>query len=312
MLSVRVLRPVTAADAAVARALETAAAAVDGHESLGAAVWRNLASDSPAAVGFLALDDGHPVGFALLAPADTFRAPRRSAGLVVHPGHRHDDGVADALLDALVTDLAAHGGGLVAVWIAGAGDGADALMIRHDFSRTREQLQMRVALPCPDRPHWPTGITVRSFRVGHDERLWLTVNNRAFRNHPDQGGWIAETLQRRMAEPWFDPAGFLLAFDAGGLAGFCWTKVHDTPNTPDAAARLGEIFVIGVDPDRQGTGLGRALVLAGLEHLATDRACATGMLFVDAANGPALALYRALGFAVQRADRAYECEVPSQ
>ena len=141
------------------------------------------------------------------------------------------------------------------------------------------------------------------------------MNNRAFGNHPDQGGWVAETLQRRMSEPWFDPAGFLLAFDADGLAGFCWTKVHDapdTPNAPDAAARLGEIFVIGVDPDRQGTGLGRALVVAGLEYLATVRACTTGVLYVDAASRPALALYRALGFAVHRADRAYECEVSAK
>lgn len=318
MLSIRVLRPVTADAAAAARTLEAAAVEADGHESLGAAAWRNLASHSPDTAGFLALHEGHAVGFALLAPADTFQVPHLSARLVVHPEHRRDDVVADALLDALVADRAAHGGGRVVVWIAGAGDGADALMARHDLARTREQLQMRVALPVREGPRWPTGIAVRSFRPGQDEPDWLRVNNRAFGNHPEQGGWVAETLRRRMAAPWFDSAGFLLAFDGDGLAGFCWTKVHDTPDppdppdAPDAAARLGEIFVVGVDPDRQGTGLGRALVLAGLEHLARVRGCVTGLLYVDAANRAALALYRALGFTVHRADRAYECEVPAQ
>jgi len=33
-------------------------------------------------------------------------------------------------------------------------------------------------------------------------------------------------LQAREQEDWFDPDGFVLAFDADGLAGFCWTKVH--------------------------------------------------------------------------------------
>jgi mycothiol synthase len=62
--------------------------------------------------------------------------------------------------------------------------------------------------------------------------------------------------------------------------------------------------VIGVDPDRQGTGLGRALVVAGLSWL-HEHGTPVGMLYVDAANEPALALYRAIGFEIARHDRAY-------
>jgi mycothiol synthase len=105
-----------------------------------------------------------------------------------------------------------------------------------------------------------------------------------------------------MAEPWFDPAGFVLAVDADGLAGFCWTKVH--PKGPDAPEALGEIYVIGVDPDFHGMGLGRQLTLAGLAWIA-DRGVTTGMLFVDAANTPALHMYDKLGFTPVREDRAY-------
>ena len=67
-----------------------------------------------------------------------------------------------------------------------------------------------------------------------------------------------------------------------GLAGFNWTKIHP-PGPADGGggdAGLGEIFVIGVDPDHQGTGLGRALAIAGLESLAA-RGVRTGLLYVD-------------------------------
>ena len=54
----------------------------------------------------------------------------------------------------------------------------------------------------------------------------------------------------------------------------------------------------------QGRGLGRALTVAGLDHL-HRRGIDVGMLFVDAGNTPAVGLYRALGFVTSRIDRAY-------
>ena len=80
---------------------------------------------------------------------------------------------------------------------------------------------------------WPDGHRrCATFEPGRDEAAWLAVNNRAFENHPEQGGWIEATLARRMAEPWFDPSLFLLAFDDDGLAGFNWCKLHDARRSP--------------------------------------------------------------------------------
>ena len=163
---------------------------------------------------------------------------------------------------------------------------------------------MQRPLPA-DEP--PAGFETRPFRVGEDEKAWLEVNNRAFAGHPEQGAWTVDMLRAREQEPWFDPEGLLLAFDADGLAGSCWTKVHPA-QPPREPAALGEIYVIGADPSRHGRGLGRALTAGGLASLA-GRGITVGMLFVDAANDAAVGLYTSLGFTISRTDRAYGRDV---
>ena len=233
-----------------------------------------------------------------------------SIELVARPGATADLG---ALLATSIDVVAAEGGGHVTYWVHGteADPAADGRATGAGFVAERDLLQMRVPLPLVDPARWPDGTTVRTFRIGEDEAAWVPVNNRAFAGHPEQGAWTVEMLQAREQEDWFDPEGFVLAFDAasdgGQLAGFCWTKVHPAqpPREPDA---LGEIYVIGADPSRHGRGYGRALTTAGLESLAA-RGITVGMLYVDADNEAAVGLYRALGFATHRTDRAYGRDV---
>jgi mycothiol synthase len=159
----------------------------------------------------------------------------------------------------------------------------------------REVLQLRRPLPADP----PPPLDVRPFRPGADDEAFLAVNNRAFRWHPDQSGWTAADLRAAEAEPWFDAEGFLLHERAGRLAGFCWTKVHPATDVDPA---LGEIYVIAADPDFTGIGLGRALTLAGLDHLARQ-GLTVGMLHVEGTNVAARGLYDALGFTLHSAHR---------
>jgi mycothiol synthase len=161
---------------------------------------------------------------------------------------------------------------------------------------------MRRSLRDPlDRPEFPPGTTLRTFRPGQDEEEWLGLNGRAFAKHPEQGAWTRHDLELRERESWFDPAGFFIAVRDGRMAGFHWTKVHP-PQEQDGA--LGEVYVVGVDPGEQGTGLGRALTLAGLGDL-RDRGLDQAMLYVDEDNVPAIRLYEALGFTRARTDAMY-------
>ena len=288
-------------EAQIAR-IDADVCATDGFGALGDAIWLDLEHPGADSAGFLV--DGRAYGH--IARRDNAAPDQWALGLAVVLDARAD-GTRRALVDAAIRHVAAHGGGRVVLWVFGANADDDADLATVGLRPARDLFEMRVTLPVDRRPQWPESVNVRRFEVGVDEAAWLEVNNRAFAGHAEQGGWTTTTLARRTAEPWFDPGLFLLADDPDGLAGFIWMKVHAAD---DRNPSLGEIYVVGVDTRAQGTGLGRALAIAGLE-VVNARGIDTGMLFCAADNTPALKLYTSLGFTVHRVDRAYECEVAS-
>jgi mycothiol synthase len=220
--------------------------------------------------------------------------------LVIAPSERAwADELTSQLLREAMNVVAGDGGGRINWWVHHPDDHTDVVAGGVGLMLGRRLLQMRRSLPIDE----PGTVETRSFVVGRDEVEWLRVNNAAFRDHPEQGGWTIDTLRRREAEPWFDPAGFRLHEREGKLAAFCWTKVHSNTEPP-----MGEIYVIAVDPTFHGHGLGKALTIAGLEHLAAQ-GLTTGMLHVDAGNKAAMSLYERLGFTVHHADHAYVADI---
>jgi mycothiol synthase len=244
---------------------------------------------------------GELAGYAHLDPSDPAEGP--SGELVIHPAHRRH-GLGLALTQAALAELAPRP---LRLWAHGDLPAAAALGRRAGFERIRALWTMRRSLHTQlDTPRFPEGVTLRAFTVGRDEQAWLEINRTAFASHPEQGAWTLADLALREREPWFDPAGFFLAERSGKLAGFHWTKIHQTrPDSPaNGAEPIGEVYVVGVDPGEQGSGLGRALTLAGLRYL-QSRGLPEVMLYVDEANTPAIRLYESLGFTRWHTDVMY-------
>lgn len=220
-----------------------------------------------------------------------------TAELAVDPAYRRR-GLGRDIVIALVEAAA---GEPMLLWAHGTASGAAELATSMGFVRSRTLWQMRrpLSVPLPPAALMPD-VEIRSFRVGADEPAWLALNAKAFVDLPDQGGWTLPDLERRIAQPWFDADGFLMAWQGipgtQRLVGFHWTKVH---GGHDFAGHhhepIGEVYVVGVDPTVRGQGLGRALTILGLEHLRA-RGLTQSMLYVDSQNAAALALYDDLGF----------------
>lgn len=249
-------------------------------------------SPSQELLGYVQIsDDGHAEGFVV--------PPARGAGVGTQLVGRILSGCPD--LPSM------------AMWAHGDLPGAKALATRFDAVRARELRQMSRPADAPlPEVSLPEGISLRAFVPGSDDDAWLEVNAAAFATHPEQGKWTKADLEARIGEPWFDPEGFLLAVDEDDtLLGFHWTKVHpDDPQGPSARpSGEGEVYVVGIAPRAQGRGLGRALTVAGLRHLAAvrrgGRPLAKVILYVDAENTSAVRMYESLGFTTAVVDVQY-------
>mgnify|MGYP001949842006 CR=1 FL=1 len=291
------------AEADIRDVLTLAAAAddTDGAYPISEQVVLHIRQGGAGAAHLLIRNRAGLAGYAYVDTSDEVEGA--SGELVVHPMRRRR-GLGRALVTAaLAVARERDPRARLRVWAHGDHPSAAALALDLGFARARVLLQMRRSLrePVPE-PRLPEGVTLRPFRPGVDDESWLAVNSRAFADHPEQGRWTLEDLRLRMAEPWFDPDGFLLATDSTGrLLGFHWTKVHG--GTSDRGP-IGEVYVVGVDPEAHGRGLGKALTVAGLRHL-RDRGLDQVMLYVDESNTAAVALYQRLGFARWTADVHY-------
>jgi mycothiol synthase len=250
------------------------------------------------------------IGYAHLDQTDLVAGP--SVELVVDPKFR-GAGVGKKLLSKAIEIC----GKELRLWVHGDQPAANALATSFGFEKIRTVLQMSRALT--DIQQLPDlgkdvgkDIVIRNFLPGIDSDAWLSLNNKVFKDHPEQGNWQLADLNIRLGEEWFDEQGFFLAELDNKIIGSTWTKIHGSHThqhegeiESHAHPAIGEIYITAVDQEYSGRGIGKVLTITALNYL-KYQGLSDAMLYVDFDNKKALNLYQSLGFTQSGMDILYK------
>jgi len=275
-------------------ALIEAAQDFDGTPPIAEHVLLHLRHGGDKSDSHLVIEENKEViAYAHFDTTDLVAGP--SVEAVVHPQHR-----GKGLGVLILKEAIKIGGDKTRIWSHGDLPAAKAIAASLKLERIWSNLLM--SKPLGEIQPVTSKYQIRTFIPGLDDQAFLALNNKVFANYPDQGGWSEDDLKVRVNESWFDDKGFFVAEDKGELIGFCWTKIHGahTHSHSDldddhGHEALSEIYVLAVNPDYKGQGVGRNLTITGLNYL-KYQGLNNVMLYVGVENKPAFNLYKSLGF----------------
>jgi mycothiol synthase len=275
-------------------ALIKAAHDFDGTPPIAEHVLLHLRHGGDKSDSHIVFEEGDQIiAYAHLDTTDLVAGP--SVEAVVHPKHR-----GKGLGSLILKEAIKVSGDKTRVWSHGDLPAAQKIAASLKLERLWSNLLMSKSLG--DIQPVTCKYPIRTFIPTLDNQAFLSLNNKVFANYPDQGGWSEDDLKVRINEDWFEKEGFFVAEDKGELIGFCWTKIHgahthlhndsDVNHGHDA---IGEIYVLAVNPEYKGKGVGRDLTITGLNYL-KYQGLSNVMLYVGVENKPAFSLYKSLGF----------------
>lgn len=165
-------------------------------------------------------------------------------------------------------------------------------VVRYFFTMRRD-----LADPIPD-PQLPEGFTLRhSSGKGQDVEKWVETFNLSFIDHWGHHPLPVESHAIWLSNPYYNPEYDLVAIAPDGttFAAFCFCWIDKADNAK--LDRLdGWIDMLGTRRGYRKIGLGRAMLLAGLQLLKRE-GMTVAKLGVDAENPTgALKLYESTGF----------------
>lgn len=243
------------------------------------------------------IEDGQVIGYVHLDLTDEVAGP--SAQVVVHPSFRNL-GYGKQLLQSSLNIA----GTKLRLWSHGENTLAHHLAQSVGMKEVRTLLQMRRSLLSSiENPTLPANYHMSEFNYGRDAEAWLQANKEIFKVHPEQGTWTMRDFEIRMKEDWFNPGGFFILWYHTDIVGFGWTKVHRHSHSTDHLP-LGEIYVLGIQPEHRGKSLGKSLTLKCLAYL-QSLGLLEAMLYVDKDDKAAVSLYESCGFRIWDVDTLY-------
>jgi mycothiol synthase len=215
--------------------------------------------------------------------------------VVVEPAWRRR-GVGRQLVEAGRAIEAARGNPTLFLGPPPGDPGALAFLGATGFAEhsTLWDLDLRADVPVPS-PVWPVGVAPRSFRRETDLESWVALFNAAFADHVTPLQLDAALLRASDVDEDSRDEDLLLVAAAGDPDRFLGFAACEPRRVAEGVEERAEIWTIGVDPSRQGSGLGRQLLRWGVTHLRA-LGVTTVTLSVNGRNERALGLYESEGF----------------
>jgi mycothiol synthase len=191
--------------------------------------------------------------------------------------------------------------------VGNAASAAFATSLGFAYRSSLWQLRLPITVPTPPI-EFPATVTTRTFHAS-DLAAYVRLINAAFADHPSPIRVTEQSVRHVHGLAGFDPSHILLVapFERPDAPiAFCRTVA-----TFAAGITAGDVALIGVLPEWQGRGIGRALLIWGIDHLRA-LAAADITLTVEARNQPALRLYERTGFVPVQEWPRWAKELPAE
>jgi ribosomal protein S18 acetylase RimI-like enzyme len=156
-------------------------------------------------------------------------------------------------------------------------------------------MERSLSLPIPES-QLPDGFTIRQVRSNEDAEAWVELFNQSFIDHWNHHDLTVESYEHWLTDPDYKPELDLVAVAADGtFAAFCHCDISPEDNKR-SGRNEGWISTLGTRRGFRRKGLGRAMLLAGMQRLKVA-GVDTARLGVDTENpSGAGQLYESVGF----------------
>lgn len=221
---------------------------------------------------------------------------------LVHPEHRRK-GLATELSHYALHRARELGARVAHVNILQDNVAAKSLLSKLGFRFVRRFLGLRLRLSQAHLLEVEHTLMCRHLQHGEEDKL-TQLQNRSFANTWGYNRNTVDEIIYRTNLSGCSPKDIILASEEGKPVGYCWTTMSLEENAATGTSK-GHIYMLGVDPDYRGQGVGRQLLLAGLSYL-KSRGCKVAELTVDSQNRAACVLYESVGFKISSATLWYE------